>query len=56
MYLLYLEKASVILQKVSFPFHANAQKENNNWAFGVDLALVKYSDADSKALNETSIV
>lgn len=51
-----ISKISITLLLFIFSLHAHAQKENNNWAFGVDLALVKYSDADSKALNETSIV
>jgi hypothetical protein len=51
-----ISKISITLLLFIFSFHANAQKENNNWAFGVDLALAKYSDVDSKALNETSIV
>jgi hypothetical protein len=51
-----ISKISITLLLFIFSFQVNAQKENNNWAFSVDLALAKYSDADSKALNETSIV
>jgi hypothetical protein len=51
-----ISKISITLLLFIFSFHANAQKENNNWAFGVDVAMAQYSDADSKAINETSIV
>jgi hypothetical protein len=45
-----ISKISITLLLFIFSFHVTAQKENNNWVFGVDLALTKYSDADSKAL------
>ena len=51
-----ISKISITLLLFIFSFHVTAQKENNNWVFGVDLALTKYSDADSKALNESAIV
>jgi hypothetical protein len=41
---------------LAFSFHTNAQKENDNWALDVGVAIVKYSDANSKIVGETSIV
>lgn len=51
-----ISKISIAFLLFIFSFYVNAQKENNNWAFSVDLAMANYSDADSKALKEYSIV
>lgn len=51
-----ISKISITLLLFIFSFQVNAQKENNNWAFGVDLALVKYPKTDVEGLDEASIV